>query len=699
MKYYSQFTFTRGFSVLSLSTLLGATAVMADESTSNTKEVLTFEPIMVTGEKIERDLKDTAAAVSVKSGKDIDKEKTGNASVQEVITDVPNVLYTNSISAPIIRGQDTQGPHNGATVFWGGTVPRATINLDGHYLNYHEVYYGATSVWDLDNIEIFRGPQTTSQGANAIAGAIIVKTKDPTFTPEGAYQAEIGNYNSRRYSVAASGPLVGEDLAGRFTVDYSSRDTFIDYTSPTFSKGKSDDQFRALNLRGKLLWLPSDIEGLETKLTLSHAEYNRPSQESASASYSDLEHIGGTMPSWKQNADSAVLDISYALSDELKLFNQTQYSESHVKRYIGGTAGGNADIQQDNASNETRLSFGDAQSTFSGMGGVYVAKTSSDEILWMTVGNSSFDDTKENFGLFGETNYRLTDRWTLGTGLRYQQDKVDRQGTSAYASTPVDYQETFSEILPKVSLAFAVTPDWTVGGMISKGYNPGGVSLNTSARSWQYFDKETVWNYELFSRASLLDNRLQLSGNLFYMKHKDAQYSIPVVLTSGVTNTYTINAEKAHAYGIELSADYQLLDNLRLKASAGTLRTRIDKIASNNAYQGNDFAKSPGYNLSFGPSWDVTDRWNLSMQVRYTDGYYSDVANTKSYAVDSYTLTDLRTSYRFSKQVEVYGYVKNLFDDRSPTYFQASRTASGTTFDEASMTSPRMFGVGVKGSF
>ncbi|MCS5516883.1 TonB-dependent receptor plug domain-containing protein [Pseudomonas qingdaonensis] len=93
------------------------------------------------------------------------------------------MIYTDSVGAPIIRGQDTQGPNNRQNQFWGGTVPRATINLDGHYLNYNEMFFGATSVWDVDSIEVFRGPQTTSQGANAIAGAIIVNTKDPTFTP------------------------------------------------------------------------------------------------------------------------------------------------------------------------------------------------------------------------------------------------------------------------------------------------------------------------------------------------------------------------------------------------------------------------------------------------------------------------------------------------------------------------------------
>lgn len=364
-------------------------------------------------------------------------------------------------------------------------------------------------------------------------------------------------------------------------------------------------------------------------------------------------------------------------------------------RYTGIRGQGDADVKQNNLSNETRLTFGDQHSEFSGVGGVYVARTKSDESLLLS-GLSSFDDTKENYGVFGELNYRLNDRWTLSSGLRYQEDRIDRQGTSVLAPGPLDYQKTFSAFLPKVSLAFAATPDWTVGAMVSRGYNPGGMSLNLSTRQWQDFKEESVWNYELFTRANLLNDRLILSANLFYMDFKDAQYNIPVVISPGVAQSYTINAEKAHGYGLELGADYQVLDNLKLRGSVGTLRTRIDKISSNESYEANEFARSPGYSLSFGPSWDITDKANLSVQVRHFDGYYSDTANTKSLSIDSYTLTDARMSYRFSEAVELYGYVKNVFDDRSAIYMQQNRGIGGL---EASMTTPRMFGVGVKGAF
>ncbi len=677
-----------------LSTLMAPAGVFAQGVSGSEEETATLDVVVVSGEKVRRELKDTASSVSVKSGKDIEKEESGNASVHEVLHDVPNVVYTDTVGAPIIRGQDTQGPNNGQNVFWGGTVPRATINLDGHYLNYNEMFFGATSVWDVENIEVFRGPQTTSQGANAIAGAIIVNTKDPSFKPEAAYQLEAGNYNSRRASIAVSGP-VGEELAARLAVDYAGRDTFIDYNNPRFQQGQANQDFRALNARLKLLWLPNSIPGLEAKFTYSHNDSNRPTQEAASAPFSGLKHWTTTMPSWKQKTDTGILDLSYELSNGLRLVNQAQYSRSSVQRYTGISGEGDADIRQNNFSNEFRAFVGNEKARLSGFGGIYYARTSTDESLLLR-GLSAFDDTKKNLGVFGELNLRLTDRWTLSSGLRYQQDEVVRNGSSVLAPTPLDYTKTFSALLPKISLAYAATPRWTVGALVSRGYNPGGVSLNLTSRQWAYFKKESIWNYELFSRTGLLDDRLMLNTNLFYMDMRDAQYNIPVVISPGVAQSYTINAEKAHAYGFELGADYRALDNLRIKAGAGVLRTRIEEMSSNPGYEHNRFARSPGYTVSVGVSWDATPRFNVSAQVRHLDGYYSDTANTRAYVVGSNTITDLRMSYAYNAHVQLYGYIKNVFDRRAPTYLQQNRGIGGI---EASMTAPRMIGVGVRGTF
>ncbi|MGV2067633.1 TonB-dependent receptor [Agrobacterium sp. 22-226-1] len=688
-----------GVSALTLATMF-VTPVLGQDQQADAAGTTVLKPIVVTGEKVARDMKNTASSVSVISGDKIKKEKTGDPTVSEAIKDIPNVVYTDNVSAPIIRGLDTQGPNTGATAFFAGTVPRATINVDGHYLGYNEFIYGATSIWDVESIEVFRGPQTTSQGANAIAGAIIVNTKDPTFTPEASYQAEIGNYHQKRASFALSGPLVEDQLAARLAVDYSGRDTFIDYINSAFAHEGTDQDFKEFNGRFKLLWEPPEIPGLTTKLTYSYNAANRPSQEAASRPFEDLNHVTTTMPSWSQNTHTGILDINYDFENGVKLFNQTQFSASDARRRVGVVNNGDADIDQTNTSHETRVTFGDQEDVLSGVAGIYYAHTQADELLRLTgrYNNSlsTFDDTKDNLGIFSELSYRLTDQWTLTGGLRYQQDRIQRTGRSVYSAQAVDFDETFSELLPKATLAYAVNDDWTVGGMISRGYNPGGVSLNISSGKWMTFEEEKIWNYELFTRASLLDDRLVLNSNLFYMDYTNAQFNIPVVISSGVTQSYTINAQKAHAYGLEVGADYQVLDNLTLKASAGLLKTEIDEIASNTSYAGNEFAKSPGYMFSIGASWDVTDKFTVSGQVRHIDGYYSDTANTATYAIDPYTIADVRASYKFQEELEFYAYVKNVFDERAPTYMQQNRGIGGI---EASMTEPRMFGIGVRGTF
>lgn len=417
------------------------------------------------------------------------------------------------------------------------------------------------------------------------------------------------------------------------------------------------------------------------------------------------------MPTWDQRTNTGVLDVSYDFDNGFKLFNQTQFSDSSVERTTGMVNGGDANIDQTNISNEARVTYGDQEDVISGVAGIYYAHTKTDEELYLlnasnkTANNylSTFDDKKTNLGLFGELSWRMNDQWTLTGGMRYQQDNIQRDGVSVYSYEPVNFDETFSAFLPKVSLAYAVTPDLTVGGLVSRGYNPGGVSLylnttNPASSKWNKFDEETLWNYELFTRAEVLDNKLVLNANLFYMDMKNAQYNIPVVLPNNIVQSYTINAEKAHAYGLEIGADYRILDNLTLKSSAGILRTKIDEISSNASYEDNEFAKSPGYMLGFGASWDVTEKFNVSGNVRHTDGYYSDVANTKAYWVGAYTIADARMSYDFTEKFQLYGFVKNIFNERAPTSLQATRGISGAT-TQASMTMPRTFGIGIKGSF
>ena len=685
----------RGASLLSIiAALAAAQPALAQEASVD------LGTIYLTGEKQQRDLKDTASSVTLITAEELDREKPGKDDVKTVLQGTPNVVYTDSVSTPVIRGQNAEGPHTGATAFFAGTMPRATINVDGHYLSYNELYFGGSATWDVSSIEVFRGPQTTSQGANAIGGAIIVNTKDPSWEPEGAYRLEFGNYNQRRASFAWSGPI-NDQLAARVALDYSSRDTFIDYVSPAFEQNDIGQDFSNLTGRIKLLWQPADIDGLTVKLTYSRSDVIRPSAEGAAQdpAFSDLRSTTIWMPGWDQVTDTAVLDVDYDFGNGLILTKKFEASTADVERRVGRPTMGDADVERDNYSNETRLTYGTPEDVISGVAGLYVAYADQDE--WLNQGGeSTFHDRKNQLGVYGEMSWRFAGQWTVTGGLRYQRDHLRRTGdvSPLFANSDVDYDEVFEEVLPKLTLSYEATPDWTFGAMVSKGYNPGGISLDfLDTHDWTKYREETVVNYELFTRATLLDERMFLSGNLFYMDYKNAQHSITQENAAGINQTQTLNAEKSHAYGLEVAMDYRPVDSLTLRASAGFLKTKIDEMSAATQWEGNEFARSPGKTFTLGANWDATDRITVGGQVRFIDGYYSNTANTPAYEVDNYTLVDIHASYKLRDNLEVYGYVNNLFDERSPTLLEAAR---GTVlFTQGSMTAPRMVGIGIRGTF
>ncbi|MEP3114669.1 TonB-dependent receptor [Nisaea sp.] len=668
----------------------------AQQVSDKPEQAVTLPRIVVTGEKVERSLEDTASSVVVFSEADL-AEKSSAVTVTDVLKSVPNLIYTDTIGAPVIRGQDTQGPNFGSTAFFAGTIPRATINLDGHYMNFYEYVFGATSIWDAESIEVFRGPQTTSQGANAIAGAIIVNTKDPTFVPEGAYQAEYGSNNRTRASLAVSGPLVEDQLAARLAVDYFGRDTFIDYTNPNFAKGSTDQDLESFNLRGKVLLVPENVEGLSAKFTYARIYNNSPTYETASPPFDDLDNATLSMPSWEQNTNTGTLDIDYDFENGYKIYNQSQYSDMHVDRVTEPVTNGSAEVDQQNASNETRLTWGDSGAAFSGVAGLYLARTTSEDILFIR-GTSEFDDEKNHLGLYSEMTYRLTDRWTVSGGLRYQRDSIERSGTSSYASGALDYDKTFDALLPRASLAYDLTPTSTVGAMVSRGYNPGGINLSFTSRDYVNFEEETVWNYELFGRTRLLDGRLGLSGNLFYSDYKDSQRLMPDYLDGVLYGSIVVNAESAESYGLELAMDYLVRDDLRLRGGIGLMKSEIGSFSSVDGvdYTGNEFGRAPAYMVNLGADWDITSEIRLSGDVRHTDGYYSTDENDQNYEVDNYTIADVKLSYAPREYLQLYAFANNVFDERAESSLYDDRSVGGIV---ANMVEPRVFGIGLKGTF
>ena len=133
------------------------------------------ETIVVTGERVKRSLKETPTSVTVFDKRDMDRMAAPDR-IQQLLQMVPNVLVPTSRDPPVIRGQAGIGVLDGLPAFLGGARPRTVLQIDGRTVTFGEFTQTDVGLWDVDHVEVFVSPQTTTQGVNSIGGAIFIHT-------------------------------------------------------------------------------------------------------------------------------------------------------------------------------------------------------------------------------------------------------------------------------------------------------------------------------------------------------------------------------------------------------------------------------------------------------------------------------------------------------------------------------------------
>jgi outer membrane receptor protein involved in Fe transport len=454
-------------------------------------------PITITGERVERAVEDTASSVTVITD-EVLPSLAGPDRVDTVLSLTPNVQqFGNNNSGPTIRGQDTTGVLNDAEAFLGGSRPRTTIQIDGRPISFNEFIYGFSSIWDVERIEVFNGPQTTTQGANSIAGAIFVETKDPTFDFESSARAIIAEENTRQFSGVISGPLLGDELAGRLAIDYRTHETFLDLPNATQDIGEPRDEEQYLIARAKLLYEPTNLPGLSTQLTLSLNDVTRLQTEIVSADptqgieFKDRINVNSGIPVWRTDSDTVIADIDYDFVNDWSISNTLTYSQTDIER-LTLPGEGIGDIDGEELSNETLLSYASPETNLSGFIGTYYRRSDNDEFIDLDafIGTGEFEDTNTSVALFGELTWVITPQLDLTLGGRYQRDSQDRDGT--LGPLTVDYDETFTAFLPKFSLAYGISDTLTIGATVVKGFNPGGTTVSFDTGEEDFFAEETL---------------------------------------------------------------------------------------------------------------------------------------------------------------------------------------------------------------
>jgi iron complex outermembrane receptor protein len=654
--------------------------------------------IIVTGERVTRSLKDTPSSVAVFTQERI-KTMAEPDRLQQLLEFVPNVLVSSSRDTPIVRGQDSIGVLQGLPGFLGGARPRTTVQVDGRAVGYSEFAFGMFGLWDVDRVEVFRSPQTTTQGPNAIAGAIFIQTADPTYDFETRLRAIGGQAHTRQLSGVISAPIVDEQLAFRISGDLRRSHTSSELSGTAEGVNLNHDRYGAV--RAKLLIEPNAISNLRLLLTYAHNQSAAPQIESVRRPLRARRDSSVRYGYFKIDEDTLIGAMAYPITPTLQWRTTATWGDGHIRRFAPPRFGESRAHGRDH-SLESILQW-KPDGPISALGGVHLLAQNLDQRIDLRAANfgiGEFKDRQRGRGVFGEMTWRGTSGISVTGGLRYQSDSKVRFGglQGGGVDTAVDFDRLWHAWLPKLTIAYDLNKDVRVGAMVLRAYNPGGVSLDLLSRSALEFEPEYLWDYELFARASMLGGRLTFNANLFYNDIRDAQrqLDIPVDSPGGAVGLIAVsNAPRARSYGAEAELGYKLSPKLSVRAAIGLLHTRLTKtLSTRDPILGKEFARAPGFTGTAGINWEPLRGFEISSQIRHNSGYFGDDANSPVLHINGSTTVDAKASWGL-RQFTVFTYAQNVFDEFHMTYWEGGVDPHGSGV----ANDPREIGIGIDASF
>ena len=590
-------------------------------------------------------------------------EARGAQHLEEVLNLAPNVNVTSGAS----RGRFLQMRGMGIRSQYNNPVnPSVGLIIDG--IDFSRLG-GAATMFDIDAVEVLRGPQGTKFGPNAIAGAITMRSAEPTKAFKMRAQTSFAEYNTRNFGAAVGGTIVEDQLLGRASIYTHKSDGYMD--NDTLGRDNTQNQDE-LTFRSKFKLFAT--EDLTLDFTMMHINvdngydaFTLDNSRNSKADQPGVDALRANAFAMKANwqASDAVIiqsEATYLKGDSAYSFDG-DWSKGLAIGYSGTE---NYKRKHDNYSFEVRALSDKAGRIFN------------DSTDW-TVGFYHFDQDENfasnvNYGtptllngkfdtantaIFGQLDSHLTEKLTLVTGGRVEYFEAQYRDSD-------NLKKDINEALygAKLGLNYQANKDQLLYTALTRGYKPGGINNdNRVAPNQRAFNTEYMWNLEAGVKSSWLNNTLMTNLAVFYAKRKDAQTKSSTQVGPTFIEFYD-NAAQATHMGLEAGLDWFVTDEFRVIGSLGLLDTKFNDYNNPNPnaikLEGRDVATAPSYQYNLGAEWYANSAWTLRANVEGKDAYYfSDSHNSKSHA---YALVNASADYKYDQHWRVSVWARNLLD-------------------------------------
>ncbi|WP_298578198.1 TonB-dependent receptor [uncultured Luteimonas sp.] len=618
----------------------------------------TLEAVKVTARKREETLQDVPVAVTAFTADTIDKLNVKD--IGDLDAQVPNLtIYaargsTSTVTA-YIRGVGQADP------LWG-VDPGVGIYLDDVYIARPQ---GALlDVFDVERIEVLRGPQGTLYGKNTIGGAIKYISRGLPTETTGFGSITVGNYNQLDAKAAIGGSLGGEDsgLRGRVAVASMNRDGFG--TNLANGQEISDKEINALRMQlGAYSHEDFDVQfafdWIDDQSGVRGAKMLAPNNNplvpvTGGAPMDSRYDIRSGMPNVNDTQMKGIsATVNWRPSEDWALKYVIAKRESDTETNIDfdtlpeRIADVKAFYSDQQVSHELQANY-DGGGRGRGVIGLYAFDGDAGGQVLNNFFDLSFGDTQgfvntKAIALYADWTHDLTDRLKLDIGARYtDEDKhaiaynigyTDATFTVPNGVVAANFDKTvnFKNVSPKVSLDFQLTPDIMLYGLASRGFKSGGYNIraNTTAvpRSGEPFDDESVDSFEIGTKMGLLDQRLFLNLAAFHNIYEDIQLSVFTALPGGGFFGDFTNAGKGTVTGVEAEYQFMPVQDWLISGNLAWLDAKYDEFMSGgvNIADTQYFTNAPEFSGAINVEYrtDLASGGNLSARVGYS--YQSEV--------------------------------------------------------------------------
>ena len=599
--------------------ILAAVLLSAWSLPAGAEETYKLDPVLVTAEKRTENVQDVPVSVTAISEQQI--KDSGIRSIQDVARQVPNLFIANwgfrGNSYAFIRGI-------------GAVNNDPAIGFYVDDVNYMDSRVFDTNLFDIERIEVLRGPQGTLYGRNSLGGVVNIVTKKPDNEFHYGLEQTVGNENLYETTLYMRAPLIKDKLF--FGVSGTS-EQMDGYNTNDFLDKKVDRR-RGLNGRMQLRWMPTDkldvtanVDGEKVNDGVfpltdmdqadknpHHVSYNYEGRDKRDTLGSSLR-VAYDAPWFKMTSITAY-----------RGYNDVTRNDQDFMPYDLITA--KEDIKDRQFTQEFRFASPEGSGPLKWLGGLYLYKKHQDHTLDLNYGQGAADmgmvpmamtnaadsDIKTyGYAVFGQATYTLFDKLDLTAGLRYEYEKNKLDYASDYLAGGMVVPGMSSDIrgrkhddvfLPKAQIAYRWTPDFMTYAGVSRGYRSGGFNTSFLDVSDLAFDPEYSWNYEIGGHFSCMEGAVRGDFALFYIDCRDQQLTVfPEGTTTGRMMT---NAGRTRSFGGELSLQVSPWQNLDINAAYGYTNAKFVRYNDGKTdYKGNYLPYAPQHTLSANGAWTI----------------------------------------------------------------------------------------------